>query len=583
MHPCSLELAAPAPPSLLVAVASRPFDTSMTQNPPDVAPEPAAEERSAPDGTSMTLAAPTAWGARAAAFRARVLPWIERLPRLAVVLLRVVLALAAAAAVGTYLVLGIIHLRYPFEIEWMEGGMLDEVRRVLDGQKLYVKPTLEFVPFLYAPLYFYVAAAFSKVFGVGFFSARLVSYLASLAATALVARFVHRETGGKLAALIAAGVFTATYHLSAGFYDIARVDSLFVLLLLSALYVLRFRRSVRSGVAAAALFTLALLTKQSASVIFVPVALYVLLAERRRGVAFAAAGAAMMVGSVLVLDRIHDGWFWYFVFWLPRQHPWVSRMWVDFWVDDLMKPLSVSCLFALFYVTIDRRVLSSADAAGLTPGDLADRASPPAVPSVPGRASPLAASFRTGRYFYLFAAAGMLGASWAGRLHSGGWPNVIMPGFAILAILFGLGVHVAIDAAAHLAASLRHRIEALALAAAAVQFACLVYQPSRWTPGLASTPSARSARSRGRSSSRPMATSPRWPASVPTPTRWRSRTSSASAAARPATIFALTSRGRSPSTGSARSSRIPTSSRRRSRAPTVARATSSRTRRCSGP
>ncbi|KYG06023.1 hypothetical protein BE21_37180 [Sorangium cellulosum] len=476
----------------------------MTQTSPDVAPEPAPDEPQRA-GTPTALAVPSPWGARAARLLARVLPWLERLPRFAVVFLRVAVALAAAGAIGTYLVLGIIHLRFPFEIEWMEGGLVDEIRRALAGQKLYVKPTVEYVPFLYAPLYFYVAAAFSKVLGVGFFSARLVSYLASIAGIALIARIVHRETGGKHAALLAAGVYAATYPLSAGFFDIARVDSLFVLLLLAALYVARFGRSMGSAVGAAALFTLALLTKQSASVIFVPVAAYLVLAGWRRGLVFAASGAAMMVGSVVVLDRIHDGWFWWFVFWLPRQHPWVERMWVDFWLEDLMRPLSVSCLLALFYVMVDRRVFSSGDARvarASAPGD-ARRAAEPAdalrvaeadgaqlrgtdaaVPSppAPGSTFALSLSFRDGRYFYLFAAAGMLGASWAGRLHAGGWPNVIMPGFAILAILFGLGVHAAIVAASQLSEPRRHRLEAFLLVLAAVQFACLAYDPARYAP-----------------------------------------------------------------------------------------------------
>ncbi|AUX41179.1 uncharacterized protein SOCE26_025890 [Sorangium cellulosum] len=440
----------------------------MTQNLLDEAPEPAPEEpRGAATPARLTQ---SLWGARAAALRARVVPWLDRLPGFGVMSLRVVIALAAVAAVVTYVVLGIVHLRYPFEIEWMEGGMLDEVRRALEGQKLYVKPTVEFVPFIYSPFYFYVAAAFSKVLGLSFFSARLVSFLASLGVIAFVARFVHRETGGKLAAFLAAGVFAGTYHLSAGFYDIARVDSLFVLLLLGALYLVRFRRSLASHVAAAALFTLALHTKQSASVIFLPVAAHVLLSNWRRGLVFSAAGAVMMVGSVLLLDWIHDGWFWYFVFWLPRQHPWVSRMWTDFWRYDLMTPLSVSCLFALYYWAVGRVAFALPAA----------RAAEGSVPQDGGSA--FAPPFDESRRFYLFAAVGMLGASWAGRLHSGGWPNVIMPGFAILSILFGLGLQAGIEAAARLAAPRRLRVEAFLLAVAAVQFACLAYDPDRYVP-----------------------------------------------------------------------------------------------------
>ena len=43
------------------------------------------------------------------------------------------------------------RLPHLFEIEWMEGSMVDHVRRVIDGQPLYVAPSLDFVPFIYPP------------------------------------------------------------------------------------------------------------------------------------------------------------------------------------------------------------------------------------------------------------------------------------------------------------------------------------------------------------------------------------------------------------------------------------------------
>src|SRR6185369_11021976 len=122
-------------------------------------------------------------------------------------LLRGTLLLLAISALGSYLVLAVIHLRYPFELEWMEGGSVDHVRRIVAGQKLYVKPTLDFAPFIYTPLYFYVAAASAKILGVGFFSARLVSFVSSLVALALVARFVQRETRSPFHGLLAAGLY----------------------------------------------------------------------------------------------------------------------------------------------------------------------------------------------------------------------------------------------------------------------------------------------------------------------------------------------------------------------------------------
>jgi len=382
--------------------------------------------------------------ARLARFRALV----ARFPRPA-------LMIVAVAAIATYLILGIIHLRYPFELEWMEGGMVDEVRRVLAGQKIYVKPTLDFVPYLYAPLYFYVSAAFAKVFGVGFFSLRLVSYLSSIGAGVLIAMFVHRETeeddedgarvgDRRFAALLAVGLFAATYRESSAFMDIARVDSLFVFLLLGALYLLRFGKDLYAHAGAALLFTLAFLTKQSALIVFAPVALYALIAHRRRAVVFVFGSLALMGVSFLVFNWVHEGWFYYFVFWLPRQHPLVPRMRYDFWIEDLFAPLCVACLSTLLYLF------------------------------VPSRRSP--------RLFYAFAAAGMLGTSWAGRLHAGGWPNVIIPGFAMLSVLFGLGVYTALSLAREAPDKTRRGLEAFVLAAAGVQFVCVVYDPRPLVP-----------------------------------------------------------------------------------------------------
>lgn len=386
-----------------------------------------------------------------ASFAERLASWKARFERIGAFLrrmgfrlLRPLVVLLALLAIGTYVTLGIIHLRYPYELEWMEGGIIDEVNRVAAGHKIYVKPSIDFTPFLYAPLYFYVSAAFSKVFGAGFFSARLVSFLASLGVITLIARFVQRETKSLFCGFVAGGLFAGTYKLASAFYDIARVDSLFVLLVLSALYVVRFRTSHLSRVGAAALFLLAFLTKQSASFVFLPIALHVLLTEKKRSIVFIGAGAALMGGSVLLLNWVHEGWFWYYVFWLPQQHPWVRRMWWDFWVEDLMAPLAVSCLLSLFYLIVQKGA--------------------------------------EGRRFYFLAFVGMLATAWTGRLHAGGWPNVLMPAFAMIAILFGLGIHAGLTRAADLPEPVRKNAEVFFLLAAAIQFGCIVYDPTRFVP-----------------------------------------------------------------------------------------------------
>src|SRR5262249_59845885 len=70
---------------------------------------------------------------------------------------------------------------YGFDREWMEGGMLLPAKRIADGQPLYAPPSIDFVPYLYTPLYPAVVAVLGKIFGIGYALGRFVS-LASLAA-----------------------------------------------------------------------------------------------------------------------------------------------------------------------------------------------------------------------------------------------------------------------------------------------------------------------------------------------------------------------------------------------------------------
>src|SRR5579859_2021760 len=89
------------------------------------------------------------------------------------------LALAGAAAhLAAFLFVAAARLTYPFELEWIEGGLVDEVRAVLAGAPLYAAPNIHQVAFIYPPLYLYASAALSAVAGRGFLPLPLRSVLA---------------------------------------------------------------------------------------------------------------------------------------------------------------------------------------------------------------------------------------------------------------------------------------------------------------------------------------------------------------------------------------------------------------------
>jgi hypothetical protein len=194
-------------------------------------------------------------------------PWPHRVlhaaPQSAARAVRLAAALAGLAALTAYLYVALSRLGYPFPVEWLESNSLVEVHRILAGQPLYPAPTVEYVPDGYPPLYFAVSAAAARVLGVSYLTLRLVSLVSSLSCFALLARLVQRETGSVAAGFGAAGLFAAAYSVTDTWFDVGRVDSLFLALSIGGLYAARWMRGTRGAVAAGVLLAAAALTKQT--------------------------------------------------------------------------------------------------------------------------------------------------------------------------------------------------------------------------------------------------------------------------------------------------------------------------------
>ncbi len=316
-------------------------------------------------------------------------------------------AVVLGMALGAVAVLGYVagpRLVYPFELEWMEGGVLDHVRTVLAGEPLYRRPSLDFTPYLYTPLYYYACAALGLVFGPSFALARAVSCLSAIACLALLYSFVRRETGDRLGGIIAAGLFAATYELSGFWLDIARPDSLALALLLGGLWLARFGKSGRHAALAGLLLFCAFATKQTMLALALPALAYAWLCSRRQGAILTATYAVLVLGYVLLADRLTDGWFSYYVFWVPAQHELLWPLWRRL-AGEFVGRASVMVLWAFLAL------------------------STPAI-------------YRLGRsrwVFYLLWIAVAMGSSYLGILHRDGYINVFMPGYASLAVATGLG------------------------------------------------------------------------------------------------------------------------------------------------
>jgi hypothetical protein len=256
---------------------------------------------------------------------------------------RAVAALAGLAVIGTYLGIALARLGYPGHLEILEGNSLVEMRRILAGQQLYPPPSASYVPDGYTPLYFAASAAAASVLGQSYLPLRLVSLVASLACFAILGRLVQRETSSRGAGLAAAGLLAGTYFATDTWFDVARVDSLFLALSVAGLYAARWARGTSGAIIAGLLLGAAFCTKQSALVEGLAVLVALAAGSRRRlAVPAGIAYAAVVGGSTLALGLTSHGWYVYYVFEQMSQHSLSPSAASQFWVSELLPTLAVA-------------------------------------------------------------------------------------------------------------------------------------------------------------------------------------------------------------------------------------------------
>lgn len=245
-------------------------------------------------------------------------------------------ALGAAAGIahlGLLLWIFAGRLSYPLDLEWMEGGMLCHALRAMHGQPIYAPPSVDFISYLYTPFYPYLLATLGKLFGLSYTLGRLISIAAFLGVLALVFRAVCRQTGGgwsgRLWGIAAVGLIASSFPSSGAWYDLVRNDSLYLLLITAALYLLQSRaESWRWMLVAGVLAGLAFLTKQTASLFIIFGGLALLVLRWKRVPVFAGAVALVAGGTVLLLQHATDGWFWRYTYGMHQGHDlYWDRVW----------------------------------------------------------------------------------------------------------------------------------------------------------------------------------------------------------------------------------------------------------------
>lgn len=361
------------------------------------------------------------------------------LPRFLLPHLRRSVALLALWFIAVYLFISLVRMRFPFQLEWIEGAMVDQALRAFKGEPMFIRPNATFIPQIYTPLYYYASALVMHITGPGFLPLRLVSWLSSLGFLAVLFVWARKETGRAEFGLLAAGFMAACYKISGSWFDVARVDSFFVFLTVMAAFAVRFSSRGRQWVLAGICVYAAWLAKQTATTVFLPVGVALFLIQPKKALTIFGTAAVLCAASFAWMDHTSGGWSsYYFIKFagaLAADYE-IARFW-RYWTKDLFGLVPWALFFAASYLI----------------GQIKDRQR---------------------LLFYGSYLAGAMLTSCLARIHWGGAENVLMLVYAALAVMLSIG-------AAHLADKLtaqnRTALVTLVYALCIVQLASLAYTP----------------------------------------------------------------------------------------------------------
>lgn len=279
---------------------------------------------------------------------------------------------------------------YAYDLEWMEGAVLHHAWRIGEGLSSYHAPSVDFVPFLYTPLYPTLVALLGKVVGISYQSGRAVSLLSVAVVMGVMALMVvwsvdrirpmtqkrMVETGSLVgvAALSAMAVYASGYPWTYGWYDIARVDSMLVALVSVALYLLRIwgRPSCASEqcwgfwdsriALCAALLGASFFVKQTGVMFVAAGGAALFLMNWRMVPLYVGITGCIGLGGTYLANLKTGGWFWAYVYQYHQRHgssP--ARFWggfTGFWerYPQLVCLVGVAAVALIAYVAVKRKM-----------------------------------------------------------------------------------------------------------------------------------------------------------------------------------------------------------------------------------
>ena len=204
---------------------------------------------------------------------------------------------------------------YPYNLNYGEGPLLDQIVRLSRGEGIYNLDVPPFTITNYPPLYMLVQAPFVSAYGVSFAYGRVISLASIVLATLFLTLTIRAITKSWLSGL-AGGLILPTIPYILHWSPLVRIDSFALALSMAGLFcVAQFPRSRFAGVLAALLMAAAGFTRQT-YLLAAPLAGFLWLwgsGNRYRAMIFGLLFGSVVLGIFAILLVWTQGGIWFHI------------------------------------------------------------------------------------------------------------------------------------------------------------------------------------------------------------------------------------------------------------------------------
>lgn len=319
--------------------------------------------------------------------------------------------IAAALAYAAFLVLYASYwiINNPAQMDYIEGPVMDAVLRAANNQPIYTEPSLVYTNLMYTPLYYHVTALLGKLIGLNLMTGRLVSLCSTLLSLVIIFLWLRKESCPRLYAIIGAVTYLAFFEAVNRWFLSARVDALFILLLITGFYAYFCHHTRTGALIGGALLALAFFTKQQALIIALPLLCVGMLYDRRHALYASFSFLGLITIGCAYLEWQSAGWFSFAVFEIPATMP---KNWGKFWIclrDNILCSVPILLFFSAILFEKMRHT-----------------------------------NMRRQLEYASILVGAIIAAIWS-RMHPGGAENSLMPLYAVISVTGVLGLRIALQ------------------------------------------------------------------------------------------------------------------------------------------